>query len=66
MYRLTPTEKYRVQARVCAGMAQGAPSEEIQRYWLALAASYERAADALRPKRPSNTATDSGPRPWRS
>jgi hypothetical protein len=64
MYRLTPVEKYRVQARVCAGMAEGAPSEEIHRLWLALAASYERAAEALRPKRSLTAETDSSR--WRS
>jgi hypothetical protein len=63
MYRLSPVEKYRVQARVCAGMAEGAPSEEIQRQWLALAASYERVAESLRPVRRMSAETESGPRP---
>jgi hypothetical protein len=51
MYRLMPAEKYRVQARVCAGMAEGSPSEDIKRLWLELARHYELAAEAVLPRR---------------
>lgn len=45
-----PAEKYRVQARVCAGMAEGSPSENIKRLWLELARHYELAAEAVLPR----------------
>jgi hypothetical protein len=50
MDRLMPVERYRLQARVCAGMAIGSPSDTIRRLWLELAEQYERVAEAMRSK----------------
>jgi len=58
MDRLAPADKYRVQTRVCAGMAEGSPSPEIRRLWLELARHYDLAADAVRPRRAGDVAVD--------
>lgn len=50
MDRLLPLERYRLQARVCAGMAVGSPSDAIRHLWLELAEQYERVAEAMRTK----------------
>lgn len=46
-----PADKYRLQAKVCAGTAEGSPSEEFRRLWLELARHYELAAEAALPRR---------------
>jgi len=56
MERPTKAEAYRTQARICAAMAQTAPTTEIMAHWLALAESYQKAAAALDRAAPSREA----------
>lgn len=56
--KLESPEQYRLQAKVCFGMAETAPNDEIKGHWLALSAGYTRAAAELEKKQ---TARNSDP-----
>jgi hypothetical protein len=50
--KLATAEHYQLQAKVCFGMAETAPNDEIKFHWLALADGYARAAKLLELQQP--------------